>query len=236
LKNNKGYLFSDQNSLFGHRDVIGFGTKENHVIEIPRQVANIIIAGNHYSKNFCSQSTVHLGYYKKTDIMTGVLQFGCAMNPLSMDKVVSGTTLEEYLELNRMWFSPLSSKNDKSKAFSYAIKFIKQKYPKVKFIQSFADERCKKLGVVYQACNFKFFGSHDSIFWELDGRLFHNSQMTRDPDTRKGAKHLQDNKEKAIPHNLRQYRYLYFIKKSAHKKCLLKQQEYPKHGEIYECP
>ena len=58
--------------------------------------------------------------------------------------------------------------------FSKLIKKLKKKYPKIKWIQSFADERCGGFGIVYQACSFSYFGEHNSLFWTLDGVIYHN--------------------------------------------------------------
>jgi hypothetical protein len=64
------------------------------------------------------------------------------MNPASQKSVVSDTEIDEYLELNRMRLDDKAPKNSESKAVGYSIKYIKRKYPKIKWIQSFADERC----------------------------------------------------------------------------------------------
>ena len=60
-------------------------------------------------------------------------------------------------------------RNSESMAISYSIKYIKGKLKTIKWIQSFADERCGGLGIVYQACSFRYYGEHTSSFWELDG-------------------------------------------------------------------
>lgn len=44
-----------------------------------------------------------------------------------------------------------------------------------------------------------------------------------------GAKYLQENKERAIKHELRQFRYIKFIDKSWKKRCVLKELPYPKY-------
>lgn len=67
-----------------------------------------------------------------------------------MEDTVQG----EHMELNRMWLSGAAPRNSESRAISYSIKYIRQACPSVAWIQSFADERCKSLGVVYQAVNF----------------------------------------------------------------------------------
>ena len=225
---NKGFIFSHQLTILGEREIIGFGNKKIQVKEIPREKANKIIIEKHYSKKIYSASYIHLGIFLKRKLV-GVLQFGYAMNPVSMGSIVSGTKKNEYLELNRMWFEDNVFKNAKSMAISFSFKYIKKKFPNIKWIQSFADERCKKFGIVYQACNFKYYGEHVSIFWELNGVWYHNSLMTRNPKLSKSAKFLQDNKKEAKKHVLRQFRYLYFLKKKEEQNCLLKQKPFLKY-------
>lgn len=223
----KGYVYAPQLQMFGKRDIIGFEGEKIKVAEVSRDIANDIIVKNHYSGKFYNASYIHLACIINDEIV-GVMQFGYAMNPASMASVVSGTELKEYLELNRMWFSDGLFKNIKSMAISYAFKYIKRKYPAIKWVQSFADERCNKHGIVYQASNFTYHGEHLSTFWVLDGIWYHNSLMTRNPKLSKSAKYLQDNKENAEPFKLRQFRYLYFLKKQEIKNCLIKQEKAPK--------
>ena len=150
---------------------------------------------------------LHLGLFYKNKIK-GVLQYGYAMNPASCGSVVKGTKQNEYLELNRMWISDDCKKYAESQAISYSIKYIKKKLKTIKWIQSFADERCGGFGIVYQACSFDFFGEHKSDFWELDGEVYHNIQMTVAKDSKRykgGAKYLQENKDRAKKMNLRQF-------------------------------
>jgi len=226
----KGYIMSRQDSLFGHADIIGFGLPEWHVKEIDRNLANKIIKENHYSKKFYNATYIHLGLEVDGKIM-GVLQFGYAMNPQSMGAVVKGTKADEYLELNRMWMDDACGKNTESRAIAFSIKYIKRRYPKIKWIQSFADERCGKWGITYQAANFGYHGEHKATFWELDGEVYHNSLMTRDPKLSKAAARVQAGKDRATSYNLRQFRYIYFIDKKATANCLLKKLPYLKHYE-----
>lgn len=223
----KGFILSAQDSLFGQPDVVGFGDDSFCIREIDRDRANAIIKRNHYSRKFYSASYIHLGLFIDGEI-NGVLQFGYAMNPASAGSVVEGTALDEYLELNRMWLDDFAPHCSESRALSYAIKFIRRKYPKIKWIQSFADERCCKFGAVYQAAGFKYFGEHSAIFWELDGVVYHNSLMTRDPKLSRSAAILQEGKDRAAAASLRQFRYLYFMKPRFSKGVKLKEQPFPK--------
>ena len=228
----KKYIYENQLTLFGEQEVVGFGDDKFKIKEINRKKANKIIIKNHYSHKIYNATYIHLGVFYEEELL-GVLQYGYAMNPASQGSVVKDTKIKEYLELNRMWLDDKLGKNSESKAISYSIKYIKKKFKnKIKWIQSFADERCGKFGVVYQACSFKYYGEHTSSFWELDGVVYHNIQMTVKKGTKRYSKEvakLQENKEKANRMKLRQFRYIFFIDKRSINNVLLKEEPYPKH-------
>lgn len=224
----KNYIYSEQSSLWGDPELLGFGSKDFYIKEIERKLANKIIVENHYSKKFYNATYIHLGLFVNEEIQ-GVLQYGYAMNPASCGSVVEGTEQNEYLELNRMWIADNVGEYPESRAISYSLKYIRRKYPNIKWIQSFADERCGGFGIVYQACSFGYYGEHKSVFWEYDNQIYHNSLMTRNPKLSKSAKFLQENKDNAKSFNLRQFRYIKFLDQREKKKCLLKEQPYPKH-------
>ena len=50
----KDLIYSDQQSMFGSREIIGFGSDEFSIKELDRNKANKIIVENHYSKKFYS--------------------------------------------------------------------------------------------------------------------------------------------------------------------------------------
>ncbi len=152
-----------------------------------------------------------------------------AKNPACGSAIVANTRNTQYLELNHMWLSDEASKNSESKTISYAIKYIKEVCSQVRWIQSFADERCNALGVVYQAVNFIYLGYHLSYFHELDGKFHHNQQMTCKPKSLTCAPaYLQANRHRTIKHEFKQFRYIYFIKKQYKKDLKFKPQPYPK--------
>ena len=228
----KGYIYSSQNVFFGNRDVIGFSNGIMYIKEIDRELANGVIEKNHYSHKYYNNSYIHLGVYLHNEFV-GVLQYGYAMNPSSGSKIVSGTSNKQYLELNRMWLSDVAPRNSESMAISCSIKYLKRRYPIVKWIQSFADERCGGLGIVYQACSFSYYGEHLSTFWELDGELYHNTVATACKEKAGSVGYYkfknEKNKDKIKKVSLRQFRYIKFIDQRWKKKCLLKEQVYPKH-------
>lgn len=222
----------DQLALLGAAPVCGFGTAAFQVREIHRDRANAIIRRHHYSHKVVNNAYVHLGVFIDGELY-GVLQFGYAMNPASAGGVVEGTPNDGYLELNRMWLDDFAPRNSESRAISYAIRYIRRAWPKVRWIQSFADERCGLNGTVYQACNFAYAGDHVSTFWELDGEMFHNIAATTTGD--KGgprSRWLRDNIHRATRHDLRQFRYLFFMAPRFRKGLRLSLHPYPKPNAI----
>lgn len=214
--------------MFGHKDIIGYGTDNFYIKEIDRDLACDIIIKNHYSKKIYNGTYINLGVFINKELL-GVLQYGYAMNPASCNSVVLGTGMNQYLELNRMWLDDKALRNSESQAISYSIKFIKGKYKTIKWIQSFADQRCGGLGIVYQACSFNYYGEHKATFWELDNVVYHNSMMTSRKAGGKKYDLLQANKERCTSHTLRQFRYIKFLDKSWISKCNHKQKPFLKH-------
>jgi len=159
------YILSEQISLYGEADCIGFGNDEFYIKEIPKKISNEIIIKNHYSKKVAGFATtyIYLGVFEK-DVLLGSLQFGYAMNAASQGSVVENT----------------------------------------------------------------------SIFWELDGETYHNKAMTIKDKSKSNSKEkfLQENKERAVKSELRQFRYIKFINQKWKKKCLLKEMPYPKHYKL----
>lgn len=222
-----GYLF-DQRLGIDRREAIGFGNAAFYVRMIDRDLANNIIITNHYSRRVYRASTLHLGVFIEGHLL-GVLQYGYAMNPASAGSVVTGTAMNEYLELNRMWLDDRAPRFSESQALSCSIRLIRRVRPAVKWIQSFADERCGLFGTVYQAAGFTYHGEHRGIFWELDGEFYHNSLMTNAKTAKSPrAAHLRANRDRATRHALRQFRYLRFLKPRFGKGCRYPALPFPK--------
>jgi hypothetical protein len=157
-----------------------------------------------------------------------VLQFGYTLNPARAGKIVAGTVQGEYLELNRMWLSDDAPRNSESRAISYSIKYIRRACPSVAWIQSFADERCGGLGVVYQASNFLYIGSHKKSFYELDGDTYHEMLITAHNKSGTRGRFLRENLHRAKKRTLRQFRYIFFIKRGWMRRLNFDVQSYPK--------
>jgi hypothetical protein len=228
LSGEAGPIYADQLSLMGHRDVIGWQRGELSCAEMDRDTANDIIRRNHYSGKVYNASYIHLGAYWRGDLV-GVAQYGYAMNPTSQGSVVEGTGPREYLELNRLWLDDIMPGNSESAFLALTLRYIRATTP-VAWVQSFADERCRRFGAVYQACSFDYVGEHTATFWEIDGDWFHNSLITTVSEDKlyPQARYAQANKHRATRHELRQFRYIKFLRKSFRTRLLLNVQPYPK--------
>jgi len=227
----KGYIYSNQIPMFGHKDIIGYGTDNFYVKEIERDLANETIIKNHYSHKIFNNSYIHLGIFIDGEFL-GVLQYGHLMNNNSVGNIVKGTENGEAIELNRMWLDDRAERNSESISISYSFKYLKGKFSKVKWVQSFADERCGGFGIVYQACSFSYYGEHLSEFYEFEGQIYHKIMFTnegRSASNSEKAKYLRKNKNKAKKTKLRQFRYIKFLHTKTKKYCLLKEQPYLKH-------
>lgn len=195
--------------------ITGYGCDELYVAVIDCWLARLVISSKHYSHRFVNNTYLHLGVFAGRDRLVGVLQFGYALNPASGRNVVIGTGNREYMELNRMWVHDSQPHNTESRIISYALRYIKHAYPAVKWIQSFADERCGRAGVVYQASNFECIGTHLSTFYELDGEFYHAICMNTVTRGGKRSEVLHANRHRAIAHQFKQYRYIRFLDKRA---------------------
>lgn len=234
MSNYNSLIYATQDVLFGKKTIVGYGNDAFYVKKINREIANNLIIKNHYSHKIYNATYIHLGVYIDGELL-GVLQYGYAMNPQSMSSVVKGTKIDEYLELNRMWLDDKAGRNSESKAISYSIKYIRNVYPKIKWIQSFADERCGCFGIVYQACSFGYYGEHNSDFYELDGVWYHKitATLSKTSDRYKknqgNCQYLIENLDRAKRVSLRQFRYIKFLDKKYKDHCLLKEMPYPKY-------
>jgi len=227
-------IYGPQIALFGHAPVIGFGNHGLRVEVIAKAEADAIIREHHYSGSAVWSSSVHLGVFA-ADRLCGALQFGVGMNPASGAKVVEGSDGSDWLEFNRMVLFD-APEQAASRVVSYAVKYLRRTRPALRWLQSFADERCGKFGGVYQACSWMYLGSHETTFYFLDGEWFHQSLWGRAEVDSRGwgsgpkAARLRAGRGRAVPHVFRQFRYLKPMSRAVGRRVLLPTLPYPKPG------
>jgi hypothetical protein len=230
-------LLRGEPTLFGEPSVVGATSGDVSVLLIEKSQADEIIRAGHYSGSVVWSSSVHFGVYCNGSLV-GALQFGPAMNPASGARVVAGSTAETWLELSRMWLADDKPPNTASRAIGGALRVLRHVKPRVEWVQSFADERCGKLGGVYQACSFLYVGEHLQTFYEIDGVWVHKSMFDRPAIDSRGWRSgpkiawVKQNQERATAHVYRQFRYLRFIDQRARRRLLLPVLEYPKSAQV----
>lgn len=193
-------------------NVVGYGADDLSVRVIPAWLARAIIRDKHYSHKVVNNSYINLGVFFYNELV-GVIQLGYALQPASGSNVVFGTGNREYAEINRMWVHDCMPKNTESRVISYSIKYIKRIYPSIQWIQTFADERCGRNGVVYQACSFDYIGCTNTAFYELDGEVFHQVSIRKGGGVK--SRYFNENKHRAIKKKFKQHRYIKFLDKRA---------------------
>lgn len=225
-----GPIYSDPD-LLGHRALLGWRSGALSVVLHGRDACNALVLRHHYSHKVTSGTWLHFALFHDgmPGRVVGVLQYGYAMNPASGANIVPGTSNKQYVELNRMWVDDCMPRNTESQAISLTLRAIKGKHRDMRFVQSFADERCGGLGVVYQACSFGYYGEHTGIFWEMGGDWFHNITATaprrRAVDNRRLLAGIAAGTARRV--ELRQFRYIHFFG-GWEKQCTLSSLPYPK--------
>ena len=175
----------------------------------------------------------HYGVFLGEELV-GVLQFGPMMNPRASARILPYLTPRQVVELNRMAFRAPHHPNLVTWSLARALAMLRKKRPDLRVVQSFADSRCKKFGAVYQAANFVYLGSHESLFYFLDGEWFHKSLWGRAPVDKRGwgsgpkAARLRAGRDRAEKHVFTQFRYALPLDKQTRADLRALSKPYPK--------
>jgi hypothetical protein len=127
--------------------------KELIIKPISAKDANLIIKNLHYSNKVVPNSQLHFGVFLNGKC-GGAMQFGPSMVKKTMMNLVEGTGWNNFIELNRMAFADWLPRNSESRAIAYAMRYIKQNYPHIKWVVSFADATQCGDGTIYRASGF----------------------------------------------------------------------------------
>lgn len=117
------------------------------------------IRENHYSGTCNPISNKWVLRHQGSDEIVGAIVFA---NPISeqVRRYVAGDGNERQVtELHRLYTDDRCGKNVESWFISRALKLLKEKKPKYRFVVSFADQRQGHVGTVYQATNAIYTGT-----------------------------------------------------------------------------
>lgn len=177
------------NTFLQEKDLEYYVENKNYILtEVSPTLAREIITTYHYSGKVVKNSKLHLGVFdKKTKKIVGALQFGY---PMSANKtpnlIVTGSSIYDMMELNRMAMFDTAPKFSESQAISLSIKYLKRYKKEIKWILSYSDGKEGNVGIIYQATNWKYLGCLVSqTFHKLDGEIIHNISIYHRHKTRK---------------------------------------------------
>jgi len=201
-------------NLFG--DVpIGIRNDSLTLKECSNQEADKVIRQHHYSrkttKNRFLSFSVNNGM--------GYLQLGYGIRPRKKHTISELITADNYCEFDRMWLSDELPKNSESQVIGLLLSYLKQVYPRIRFVISYADGSAGNTGTIYRASNAIYIGKVPVDFYLLpSGERVHPVSMYHRHKTR--AKAFLEKQYPGIRHikNDWQYRFLYILNRGLRKK------------------
>jgi hypothetical protein len=203
-----------EKTLLGDK-VVGI-TNGNLVIkECSSSKADEVIKKYHYShkttKNRFLSFEVNNGL--------GYLQLGYGIRPHLKHNISKDINKDNYAEFDRMWLSDELPKNSESQVISLLLSYLKQVYPKIVFLITYADESAGNTGIIYKASNAIILDWVYVDFYKLpNGERVHPVSMYHRHKTRAwatvsriypGIKHITDGK---------QFRFLYILNHTMRKR------------------
>jgi hypothetical protein len=178
--------------------------------------ANRIVQSLHYSGKTVNNSQLHLGVFLDGKC-GGAMQFGPSTDKRRMLGLVDGTLWNEFIELNRMAFADWLPRNGESRSIGYAIRWIRQQYPQIKWCVSFADGTQCGDGTIYRASGFELIGikPNVSLLQMPDGSIVSDKTLNNSNYKVKGQSAGYWKKRGASALQGFQLKYIYFLDPSA---------------------
>lgn len=139
---------------------------------ISGQEARALVKRIHYSGKVDPRSQIHLGVFYQGRL-EGALQFGPSIDKRKTIGLVSDTSWNGFIELNRLAFSDRLPRNSESRALSVAMRLLRSHAPHIEWVLSYADGTQCGDGTIYRAAGFLLTGiKENSSMWRLpDGEV-----------------------------------------------------------------
>lgn len=193
------------------------GAKDLVLRRITAQEANAVVKKYHYSGKVVTNSQIHIGVYYMGKL-EGAMQFGPSIDKRRVSMLVEGTGWNQFVELNRMAFSPVLPKNSESRAIAIAMRLLKKHAPNLKWVISFADGTQCGDGTIYRASGFlltQIKPNKQMLLWK--GKIIAKKTLDNENypkiNGRYYSRHLIEAGE-AVPLEGFQLRYVSFLDKS----------------------
>jgi hypothetical protein len=145
---------------------------------IDAKIAKEFVRKHHYAVISPPINKLSLGLFKD-DRLVGVAMWGYGVRPRhTIDKLFPSLNIQNYLELNRLCLLDEMPRNSESQFIKTNVSYIKNHFPNVKILFSWADGLRGKCGYIYQASNFYYGGKILSEFYATkDGEVIHPRLM-----------------------------------------------------------
>ena len=215
---------------------------------ISAKEANEIIKRIHYSGKIVRNSQFHIGVFYGGKL-EGAMQFGPSLDKRKIQGLVSNTSWNGFLELNRMAFSEALPSNSESRAISVAMRLLKKHAPQVEWIISFADGTQCGDGTIYRASGFVLTGINKSnnLVRLPDNAVIHKMTLESNPQSPRAelngksyyditggkydlAKYIKYVRGEVIPGF--QLRYIYFLNPDARKRLTVPELPYSEIAKV----
>lgn len=194
--------------LFGNRPV-GITNGTITLREESGGVADKLVIEHHYSHK--ATKNRFLSFLVNDGL--GVLQLGYGIRPHMKHTIATEITKDNFCEFDRMWLSDEMPKTSESQVIGLLMSYLKQVYPQIQFVITYADESVGNKGTIYQATNAMEIDSVQTDFYILpSGERIHPVSMWHRHKTR--AKAFVEKQYPGIKHikgEFRQRRYLYIL-------------------------
>lgn len=217
------------------------GAKDLILRPIPGREAGAFIKAHHYSGKTVNNSQLHIGVFWRGKL-EGAMQFGPSLDKRKMQKFVSGTGWNEFIELNRMAFSDVLPRNSESRAIAVAMRLLRKHAPQLKWVLSFADATLCGDGTIYRASGFVLTGIIPSrnLARRQDGEVVHKMSYASNPVTTGYAKEMGGRNNWAEFCRRKgwevlegyQLRYIYFLDKSYRERLMVPEIPFSKIQEM----
>lgn len=150
-----------------------YTAKDIRVAPIKAADANALVKRLHYSGKVVQNSQLHFGVFLGGRL-EGAMQFGPSLDKRKIQGLVRDTLWNGFIELNRMAFSDRLPRNSESRAIGVAMRLIRQHYPHIEWVISFADGTQCGDGTIYRASGFVLTGIKvNNQIWEAPtGKVF----------------------------------------------------------------
>lgn len=198
--------------LAGLFDEVCVGWRRKWIVlrEVSTEIADKMVIAHHYSHKATSNRFLSMGVFAPTIApeMLGVIQLGYGIKPKQKHTWGGGVTGENSREFDRMWLDDRLPKYSETIVLSCLEHYLRERYPEIRFLISYADGSTGRTGTIYKAGNYRRCGDIKADFYVLpSGERVHPVTMWHRHGTRKWEtlKKLYPGVKKAEG---RQYRFI----------------------------